>query len=163
MTVAPAIVPTTTPSTTEVASPPTTTAAATAPADTQPPAQTTMPAATETGRPAARSGAIKIEYGRWKGMFELTDASLVPSLQASTVGGRSPIWAARAAPFGTSSSRVASTIAEHVPVGLANWESSWVTGVNYLAEDRPVQFGAYGNVIHLATSAELQLVRVVCG
>ena len=163
MTVAPAIVPTTTPSTTEVASPPTTTTAATAPTDTQPPAQTTMPAATETGRPAARSGAIKIEYGRWKGMFELTDASLVPSLQASTVGGAFTYLGGAGCPVRNVVVEGRFYDREHVPVGLANWESSWVTGVNYLAEDRPVQFGAYGNVIHLATSAELQLVRVVCG
>ena len=93
-------------------------------------------------------------------MFKLTDASLVPSLQASTSAGSSPTSAARAA-------RVRDVVVEgrfydrdQIPVGLAGWESSRVTGDAGLEEAEPIPFGAYGSVVHLATSAELEVGRL---
>lgn len=136
----------------------------TAPMETQaPPATTTMPpGATDTERPPARPGAIEIDYGRWEGMFRLTDTSLVPSLQTATVGGQLTYLGGAGCPVIDVVVEGRFYDREEVPVGLANWESSWVTGANGLAEDRPVPFGAYGSVIHLATSAELEVVKVIC-
>lgn len=141
--------------------PPTTAADQATTVDTQA-LVTTAPAETDEQRPPADPGAIEIDYGRWQGMFRLTDAKLVPTLQASTVGGQFTY-------LGGAGCAVRNVVVdgrfydrEDVPVGLARWESRWVTGEAGLARRKPVPFGAYGSVLHLATSAELELVRVVC-
>jgi hypothetical protein len=142
---------------------PTTTApVTTAPATAPPPTATMPPGQTETGRRPAPPGAIRVDYGRWEGMFRLTDTSLVPSLQAATVGGQFTYLGGAGCPVRNVVVEGRFYDREDVPVGLANWESSWVTGEDGLAEDRPVPFGAYGSVLHLATAAELEVVQVVC-
>jgi hypothetical protein len=137
---------------------PTTTAPAESPATTA----TVTPTETETGRRPARPGASRIDYGRWQGMFRLPNASLVPSLQAATVGGQLTYLGGAGCPVRNVVVEGRFYDREDVPVGLANWESSWVTGDEGLAEDQAVPFGAYGSVLHLATSAELEVVQVVC-
>lgn len=122
---------------------------------------TTAPAETGEQGPPADPGAIEIDYGRWQGMFELTDATLVPSLQASTVGGQFTYRGGAGCPVRTVVVDGRFYDREDIPVGLARWESSWVTGEAGLERGKPVPFGAYGSVLHLATSAELEVVRVV--
>ena len=150
------------PSTVEDAGVPTSTAAVTAPTETQTQTATMPTTKTETAPPPARPGAIQIDYGRWEGMFRLTDASLVPSLQASTVGGEFNYLGGAGCPIRNVVVEGRFYDRDRIPVGLAGWESSWVTGDAGLEQGKPVPFGAYGSVLHLATSAELEVVRVVC-
>ena len=141
---------------------PTSTAAVTAPTETQAPTATMSTTETEAARPPARPGAVQIDYGRWEGMFKLTDASLVPSLQASTVGGQFTYLGGAGCPIRNVVVEGRFYDRDRIPVGLAGWESSRVTGNAGLEQGKPVPFGAYGSVLHLATSAELEVVRLVC-
>jgi hypothetical protein len=150
------------PSTAEDAPPPSTTAATTAPAETQTPTTTVPPDETDTARPPSEPGAVEIDYGRWEGMFELTDVSLVPSLQASTVGGQFTYLGGVGCPVRNVVVEGRFYDRDQIPVGVASWESSRVTAGAGLKQGKPVPFGAYGSVLHLATSAELEVVKVVC-
>jgi hypothetical protein len=154
----------------EEAPPPATTDIdASAPVDTEAPTTTTTTTTTttppaETGEdgPPANPGAIEIDYGRWQGMFEVADARIVPSLQTSTAGGEFTYLGGVRCPIRNVVVEGRFYDRERVSVGLALWESTWVTGESGLEERRPVPFGAYGSVLHRATSGELQVVRVVC-
>jgi hypothetical protein len=133
----------------------------TAPATTAPP-PTVAPPTTTAPAESPREGRIEIDYGRWQGMFVVTGATLVPSLQGSTVGGQFTYRGGATCPIGNVVVEGRFYDREEVPIGVAHWESSWVTGDGGLEEGRPVSFGAYGNVFRLATAAELEVVRVVC-
>jgi hypothetical protein len=141
---------------------PTVETAGTTTAETGAESTTTAPAQTGQEGPRANSEAIEIDYGRWAGVFEVTGATLVPSLQTSTVGGQFTYLGGANCPVRNVVVEGRFYDEEQVPVGLANWESAWVTGEGGLERGRPVPFGAHGSVLHLATSAELRIVRVVC-
>lgn len=135
---------------------------ASAPVDTEAPTTTTPPAETGEDGPPADPGAIEIDYGRWQGMLEIADARIVPSLQTSTVGGEFTYLGGVRCPIRNVVVEGRFYDRERVPVGLARWESTRVTGEAGLEEGRRVPFGAHGSVVHRATSAELEVVRVVC-
>jgi hypothetical protein len=141
---------------------PTVKTAATTTAATGADPTTTAPVPTGEDGPPANSEAIEIDYGRWRGVFEVTGARLVPSLQTSTVGGQFAYLGGADCPVRNVVVEGRFYDREQIPVGLAHWESTWVTGEAGLERGRPVPFGAYGSVLHRATSAELRIVKVAC-
>jgi hypothetical protein len=142
---------------------PTVETAETATAETRAAATTTAPAQTGGNGPAADSEAIEIDYGRWRGVFEVTGATLAPSLQSSTVDGQLTYLGGANCPVRNVVVEGRFYDRERIPVGLASWESAWVTGEAGLERGRAVPFGAYGSVLHRVASAEVRIVRVVCG
>jgi hypothetical protein len=158
-----AVAPSTAAGTGSTAPSPTVEAAETTTAETGAEAATTAPAQAGENGPSLNSEAIEIDYGRWRGVFEVTGATLVPSLQTSTVGGQFTYLGGANCPVRNVVIEGRFYDEEQVPVGLASWESAWVTGEGGLERGRPVPFGAYGSVLHRAASAEVRIVRVVCG
>jgi hypothetical protein len=158
-----AVAPGTAAGTESTAPSPTAETAETATAERRAAAATTAPAQTGENGPSPNAEAIEIDYGRWRGVFEVTGATLAPSLQSSTVDGQLTYLGGANCPVRNVVVEGRFYDRERIPVGLASWESAWVTGEAGLERGRAVPFGAYGSVLHRVASAEVRIVRVVCG
>lgn len=153
---------------------PTTTAPA--PATTSAPATTTTTAPTTTTSngngngngagnrpPAPPPGTVQIDYGRWDGVFEIVDPSIVPDFGLAYVTGQLRYRGGVDCQIHRVVVRGWFYNAKGQFVGPALWESAYATGEGGEVGGREgLPFEAHGNVSELPESAALRFVKVEC-
>jgi hypothetical protein len=114
--------------------------------------------------PAPPPGTIQVDYGRWNGVFEIADPSIVPDFGMAYVTGELRYFG------GVDCGQVRRVVvrgwfynAKGHFVGPALWESAYATGEGGEVTGREgLPFEAYGNVSELPESAALRFVKVEC-
>jgi hypothetical protein len=114
--------------------------------------------------PAPPPGTIEVDYGRWNGVFEIADPSIVPDFGMAYVQGELRYFG------GVDCGQVRRVVVrgwfyngKGQFVGPALWESAYATGEGGEVTGREgLPFEAYGNVSELPESAVLRFVKVEC-
>jgi hypothetical protein len=114
--------------------------------------------------PAPPPGTIAVDYGRWEGMFEISDTEIVPDFGLATVTGQFRYLG------GTACSQLG--VVELTgnfygrsgkPIGKGLWDSIWATGDGAEVPQRePLYLEFYGAVTEGAESARIRFTRVDC-
>jgi hypothetical protein len=113
--------------------------------------------------PAPPAGTIQIDYGKWDGVFEIADPTIVPDFGMAYVTGELRY-------FGGVDCQVHRIVvrgwfynAKGQFVGPMLWESAYATGEGGEVTGREgLPFEAYGNVSELPESAVVRFVKVEC-
>jgi hypothetical protein len=116
------------------------------------------------GPPAPPPGTIAVDYGRWKGMFEISNAEITPDFGIANITGEFRYLG------GTECSQVGGVGLRgrfYNPAGQAigtgSWESIWATGEGGEVPQRePLFLELYGAVSEEPTSARIRFTRVDC-
>jgi hypothetical protein len=116
------------------------------------------------GAPAPRPGTIAVDYGRWKGMFEISGTEIVPDFGLATVTGEFRyLGGATCSQVGVVELRGRFYSPSGRPIGSGSWESIWVTGNGAEVPQRePLYLEFYGSVTEEAGSARIRFTRVDC-
>lgn len=119
---------------------------------------------TGNGAPAPPPGTIAVDYGRWKGMFEISGAEIVPDFGLATVTGEFRyLGGATCSQVGVVELRGRFYSPAGRPIGNGLWESIWVTGNGAEVPQRePLYLEFYGSVAEEAGSARIRFTRVDC-
>ena len=154
------------PATTEGASTSTAGAGATTSGTTDEAAGTTTPDGNGDGRagPAPPPGAIVVDYGRWEGVFEITDTEIVPEFGMATVTGQFRyLGGTECSQVGAVELRGRFYNPSGQAIGTGLWESIRVTGEGAEVPQREPLFLEFtGAVAEEATSARIRFTRVDC-
>jgi len=116
------------------------------------------------GAPAPPPGTIAVDYGRWKGMFEISGTEIVPDFGLATVTGEFRyLGGATCSQVGVVELRGRFYSPSGRPIGSGSWESIWVTGNGAEVPQRePLYLEFYGSVTEEAGSARIRFTRVDC-
>jgi hypothetical protein len=116
------------------------------------------------GAPAPPPGTIEVDYGRWEGLFELSDMEIVPEFGIATVAGEFRyLGGGECSQLGVVELRGQFYSPSGQPIGKGLWESVWVTGDGAEVPQRePLYMEFYGAVSEAAESARLRFTRVNC-
>ena len=119
---------------------------------------------TGNGAPAPPPGTIVVDYGRWKGMFEISGTEIVPDFGLATVTGEFRyLGGATCSQVGVVELRGRFYSPSGRPIGSGSWESIWVTGNGAEVPQRePLYLEFYGSVTEEAGSARIRFTRVDC-
>jgi hypothetical protein len=119
---------------------------------------------TGNGAPAPPPGTIAVDYGRWKGMFEISGTEIVPDFGLATVTGEFRyLGGATCSQVGVVELRGRFYSPAGRPIGSGLWESIWVTGNGAEVPQRePLYLEFYGSVTEEAGSARIRFTRVDC-
>lgn len=127
---------------------------------------TTTPDADGNGNraPAPPPGTIDVDYGRWEGLFELSDMEIVPEFGLATVTGEFRyLGGGECSQLGAVVLRGQFYSPSGQPIGKGLWESIWVTGDGAEVPQRePLYLEFYGAVPEAAESARIRFTRVDC-
>jgi hypothetical protein len=125
---------------------------------------TTTSAGGRETAPAPPAGTIEVDYGRWEGVFEISETEIVPEFAIATVTGQ-----LRYLGGGECSQVGAVELRGHFyspggqPIGKGAWESIWVTGEGAEVPQRePLFLEFYGEVSEAPESARIRFTRVDC-
>ncbi|HWM13562.1 MAG TPA: hypothetical protein VNO56_03705 [Gaiellaceae bacterium] len=116
------------------------------------------------GAPAPPPGTIEVDYGRWEGLFELSDMEIVPEFGIATVTGEFRyLGGGECSQLGVVELRGQFYSPSGQPIGKGLWESIWVTGDGAEVPQRePLYLEFYGAVSEAAESARIRFARVNC-
>ena len=116
------------------------------------------------GAPAPPAGTIEVDYGRWEGMFELSDLEIVPEFGLATVTGEFRyLGGGECSQLGAVVLKGQFYSPSGQPIGKGLWESIWVTGDGAEVPQRePLYLEFYGAVTEAAESARIRFTRVDC-
>jgi hypothetical protein len=116
------------------------------------------------GPPAPPPGTIEVDYGRWEGLFELSDMEIVPEFGLATVAGEFRyLGGGECSQLGVVVLRGQFYNPSGQPIGKGLWESIWVTGDGAEVPQRePLYLEFYGSVSEAAESARIRFTRVDC-
>jgi hypothetical protein len=114
--------------------------------------------------PAPPPGAIAVDYGRWEGVFEITDTEIVPEFGMATVTGQFRyLGGTECSQVGAVELRGRFYSPSGQAIGTGRWESIRVTGEGAEVPQREPLFLEFtGAVTEEATSARIRLTRVDC-
>jgi hypothetical protein len=113
--------------------------------------------------PAPPPGTIAVDYGRWDGMFEISDTEIVPDFGFATVTGQFRYLGGVACQVGFVLLRGRFYNASGHAIGQGTWESIWVTGNGAEVPQRePLYLEFYGGVSEAPESARMRFARVDC-
>jgi hypothetical protein len=114
--------------------------------------------------PAPPPGTIAVDYGRWEGLFEISDTEIVPEFGLATVTGQFRYLGGGAcSQLGVVELRGQFYSPSGRPIGKGLWESIWVTGEGAEVPQRePLYLEFYGQVSEAAESARIRFTRVDC-
>jgi hypothetical protein len=114
--------------------------------------------------PAPPPGTIAVDYGRWEGLFEISDTEIVPEFGLATVTGQFRYLGGGAcSQLGVVELRGQFYSPSGRPIGKGLWESVWVTGDGAEVPQRePLYLEFYGQVSEAAESARIRFTRVDC-
>jgi hypothetical protein len=113
--------------------------------------------------PGPAPGAIEIDYGRWEGMFELGNPSIVPDFGSASVVGELRYLGGVDCPVGLVRVRAWFYGDGGALVGETVWESVQSTGEGGEVTGRePHPFEAIGQISELPASAALRFTAVEC-
>lgn len=116
------------------------------------------------GAPAPPPGTIAVDYGRWKGMFEISGTEIVPDFGLATVSGEFRyLGGTTCSQVGVVELRGRFYSPSGRPIGNGLWESIWATGNGAEVPQRePLYLEFYGSVTEEAASARIRFTRVDC-
>lgn len=127
---------------------------------------TTTPDGSGDGRagPAPPPGEIAVDYGRWEGVFEITDTEIVPEFGMATVTGQFRyLGGTECSQVGAVELRGRFYSPSGQAIGTGRWESIRVTGEGAEVPQREPLFLEFtGTVTEEATSARIRFTRVDC-
>jgi hypothetical protein len=114
--------------------------------------------------PAPPPGTISVDYGRWEGMFEISDTAIAPEFGIATVTGDFRYLGGGAcSQVGVVELRGRFYSPSGEAIGNGLWESIWVTGNGAEVPQRePLYLEFYGSVSEEAASARIRFTRVDC-
>lgn len=114
--------------------------------------------------PAPPAGTIAVDYGRWEGLFEITQTEIVPEFGVATVTGQfSYLGGGDCSQLGVVELRGQFYSSSGQPIGKGLWESIWATGEGAEVPQRePLYLEFYGEVSEAAESARIRFTRVDC-
>ena len=113
--------------------------------------------------PAPPPGTIAVDYGRWEGMFEISQTEIVPEFGLATVTGEFRYLGGVDCLVGFVELRGRFYNASGQAVGKGLWESIWVTGEGAEVPQRePLYLEFYGGVGEVPDSARMRFTRVDC-
>jgi hypothetical protein len=125
---------------------------------------TTTSAGNRDAAAAPPAGTIAVDYGRWEGVFEISETEIVPEFGIATVTGQLRyLGGAACSQIGAVelSGQFYSPSGE--PIGKGAWESVWVTGEGAEVPQRePLFMEFYGEVSEAPESARIRFTRVDC-
>lgn len=125
---------------------------------------TTTAEGNRTAAPAPPPGTIAVDYGRWEGLFEISETEIVPEFGLATVTGQFRyLGGGECSQLGVVELRGQFYSSSGQPIGKGNWESIWVTGEGAEVPQRePLYLEFYGAVTDAAESARIRFTRVDC-
>ena len=125
---------------------------------------TTTPDGNGSAARAPSSGTIAVDYGRWEGLFEISDAEIVPEFAFATVTGEFRyLGGADCSQLGFVELRGQFYGPTGQPIGEGLWESIWVTGEGAEVPQRePLWLEFRGEVSEEPASARIRFTRVDC-
>jgi hypothetical protein len=114
--------------------------------------------------PAPPPGTIAVDYGRWKGLFEISETEIVPDFGLATVTGQFRyLGGGECSQLGVVELRGQFYSRSGQPIGKGLWESVWATGDGAEVPQRePLYLEFYGAVSEAAESARIRFARVDC-
>jgi len=113
--------------------------------------------------PAPPPGTIDVDYGRWDGVFELANPTIVPDFGVATVSGEFHYRGGVECPVGLVRVRTWFYSERGQVVGRTVWESTQSTGDGAEVTGRePLPFEAYGQISEGPSSAALRFTAVEC-
>lgn len=114
--------------------------------------------------PAPPPGTIAVDYGRWEGLFEISETEIVPEFGLATVTGQFRyLGGGPCSQVGVVELRGQFYSPTGRPIGKGLWESIWVTGDGAEVPQRePLYLEFYGQVSEAAESARIRFTRVDC-
>jgi hypothetical protein len=113
--------------------------------------------------PAPPPGTIAVDYGRWDGVFELSNPAIVPDFGVATVSGEFHYRGGVDCPVGLVRVRTWFYNEGGQVVGRTLWESRQSTGDGAEITGRePLPFEAYGQISEGPSSAALRFTAVEC-
>jgi len=124
----------------------------------------TTPDGDGNAAPAPPPGTIAVDYGRWEGLFEITETEIVPEFGVATVTGQfSYLGGGDCSQLGVVELRGQFYSSSGQPIGKGLWESIWATGDGAEVPQRePLYLEFYGGVSEAAESARIRVTRVDC-
>ena len=125
---------------------------------------TTTARGNRNAAPAPPAGTIAVDYGRWEGLFEISEMEIVPDFGIATVTGEFRyLGGGECSQLGAVELRGQFYNASGQPIGKGAWESIWVTGEGAEVPQRePLFLEFYGAVSEAAESAGIRFTRVDC-
>lgn len=115
------------------------------------------------GTPAPPPGTIAVDYGRWEGMFEISDTEIVPEFGLTTVTGQFRYLGGVDCQVGFVGLRGRFYDGSGRSIGTGAWESIWATGEGAEVPQRePLYLEFSGPVVHGAESAQIRFSKVEC-
>jgi hypothetical protein len=114
--------------------------------------------------PAPPAGTIAVDYGRWEGLFEISEMEIVPDFGIATVTGQFRyLGGGECSQLGAVELRGQFYSPSGQPIGKGAWESIWVTGEGAEVPQRePLFLEFYGAVSEAAESARIRFTRADC-
>ncbi|MGH3036329.1 MAG: hypothetical protein ACRDMU_04030 [Gaiellaceae bacterium] len=114
--------------------------------------------------PAPPAGTIAVDYGRWEGVFEISEAEIVPGFGIATVAGQFRyLGGGECSQVGAVELSGQFYNPSGQPIGKGAWESIWVTGEGAEVPQRePLFLEFYGEVAEAPESARIRFTRVDC-
>jgi hypothetical protein len=113
--------------------------------------------------PAPPPGTIAVDYGRWDGMFDISDTEIVPDFGFATVTGQFRYLGGVGCQVGFVLLRGRFYNGAGQAIGQGTWESIWVTGNGAEVPQRePLYLEFYGGVSEAPESARMRFTRVDC-
>ena len=113
--------------------------------------------------PAPPPGTIAVDYGRWDGVFELSNPTIVPDFGVATVSGELNYRGGVDCPVGLVRVRTWFYNEGGQVVGRTLWESTQSTGDGAEITGRePLPFEAYGQISEAPSSAALRFTAAEC-
>ena len=113
--------------------------------------------------PAPPPGTIEVDYGRWDGVFELANPTIIPDFGVATVSGEFHYRGGVDCPVGLVRVRTWFYNEGGQVVGRTVWESTQSTGDGAEVTGRePLPFEAYGQISEGPSSAALRFTAVEC-
>jgi hypothetical protein len=113
--------------------------------------------------PAPPPGVIDVDYGRWDGIFELANPTIVPDFGFASVVGEFHYRGGVDCPVGMVRVRFWFYSERGQLVGRGVWESTQSTGDGAEVTGRePLPFEAYGQISEAPSSAALRFAAVEC-
>ena len=125
---------------------------------------TTTAGGNRSAAPAPPAGTIAVDYGRWEGLFEISEMEIVPDLGIATVTGEFRyLGGGDCSQLGAVELRGQFYSPSGRPIGEGAWESIWATGEGAEVPQRePLFLEFYGAVSEAPESARIRFTRVDC-
>ena len=125
---------------------------------------TTTSAGNRGAAAAPPAGTIAVDYGRWEGVFEISEAEIVPEFGIATVTGEFRyLGGGECSQVGAVALSGQFYSPSGQPIGKGAWESIWATGEGAEVPQRePLFLEFYGEVSEAPESARIRFTRVDC-